>query len=186
MFGYRNFILSLFVAGAAFMVNTSAQARPPGGMEIDQRMLERAADELGLSDDVLKKVQDASYKAEVDSIDIRSKLERAHLEFKKLMSSDNPNKQEVLKLIEDTGHLEVQMKKNRVGLLLSVRALLSKEQRQKLKKMMRKKRKQQRGERREERRRSRQEGGSMDFDTSEHRSDQESSHGGRKNRQRRR
>ena len=99
------------------------------------------------------------------------------------MSSDNPNKQEVLKLIEDTGHLEVQMKKNRVGLLLSVRSLLSKEQRQKLKKLMRKERKKQRGERREKRRGQRQGGDSMDFDTS---NAQEKNRGGRGASQRRR
>ena len=171
MLGNNNFIVRTMVFTAAFTICTNAQARPQGGMEIDHKLLERAADDLGLSDDVLEKVKTASYEADRAAIEIRSKLDRARLDFQQMMSSDNPAEQKVLALVEEMGALETSMRKNRVGLLLKVRPLLTKEQRQKLKKLMRKERKRQRGERGEKRRQRREQrkgsGDPMNFDTGE-------------------
>ncbi|MDP7039412.1 MAG: hypothetical protein QGI45_09655 [Myxococcota bacterium] len=170
MLGNNNFIMRTMVFTAALIICTNVQARPQGGMEIDYKLLERAADDLGLSDDVLEKVKAASYEADRAAIEIRSKLDRARLDFQQMMSSDNPSEKKMMELVEEMGGLETNLRKNRIGLLLKVRPLLTKEQRKKLKKILRKERKRQRGERGEKRRQRRehkQGGGPMNFDTGE-------------------
>jgi Spy/CpxP family protein refolding chaperone len=70
------------------------------------------------------------------------------------MSADQPNEAAVFKMIEKTSALELKLKKNRVGLMLKIRKLLTREQWEKLE-LLQASRKAKRRERRKRRRRMR-------------------------------
>lgn len=95
-------------------------------------MVKKVGHELGLSDDQIKKIEDLIYQADKEKIDIQNELQKGRLEMQHLMSSDKPSEAAVFAQIEKVGAIQVKMKKNRVGLMLKVRAMLTPEQWEKL------------------------------------------------------
>jgi Spy/CpxP family protein refolding chaperone len=88
--------------------------------------------EIGLSDQQIEKVQGLRFKADREQVDIRSDLDKAHIDMQQLLSADKPNDAAVFTQIEKIGALEVQLKKNRIGLMLEVRKLMTPEQWEKI------------------------------------------------------
>jgi len=121
---------------------TSALARPgrgghgPGmGVGIlmrDPHFVEAYAKQLGLKDWQVKKIKDLVYNTQKKTIPLRAKMQSARLDLRRLMDADKPDRNKVLKQLEVVGGIEIQLKKSHIGLLLSVRSQLTREQRTKL------------------------------------------------------
>jgi len=99
-------------------------------------MIEKVAGELGLQEATLKKIRDLAYETEKKSIEFDSQLETAFLDLRRLMDADQPDEKKVMGQVDKIGALEIQLKKLHIKTLLSVREMLSPEQRQKLKQLM--------------------------------------------------
>ena len=99
-------------------------------------VIEAVAAELGLAGDVVAKIKEQVYRADKDVIKIRADLEAARLELRRLMDEDRTNAAQVMKQVEAVGGLETELRKNRVRLLLSVRELLTPEQRKNLQRVL--------------------------------------------------
>jgi Spy/CpxP family protein refolding chaperone len=130
---------------------TWAQPGPEDAPPVLKKLIMR---ELGLNDDQIKKIEDLTYRADREKLDIRHELQTARLDLQHLMSADQPNEAAVFSTIETISKLELKLKKNRVGLMLKIRKLLTRKQWEKLE-MFQARRKANRRERRERRRRLR-------------------------------
>ncbi len=110
---------------------------PHGGLHgreiIDPEMIEHVAGELGVDAKVIGQIKTLTYDANKEAIDIRADMQRAHLELRQLMDEPQPDLKKVMKQVEVVGGIETKLRKNRVQLMLSVHALLTPDQRSKLK-----------------------------------------------------
>jgi Spy/CpxP family protein refolding chaperone len=126
-------VLSMAVLGM-FLLPALALAEPPplAGPPLAGKKLMH---EIGLSDQQIEKVQELSLKADREQIDIRADLDKAHLDMRQLLSADKPDQKAVFAQIEKIGALEIRMKKNRIGLMLEVRKLMTPAQWEKIEKI---------------------------------------------------
>jgi Spy/CpxP family protein refolding chaperone len=87
---------------------------------------------LGLDGKQIKKIDDLTYRADREKLDIRHEIEKNRLDLEQLMSADKPNEAAIFSKLEKISALELKLKKNRIGLMLKVRAILTAEQWDKL------------------------------------------------------
>lgn len=99
-------------------------------------LLERAATEIGLDDETLSKIKGILYEANRAHIEQRAQIRRTHLDLRRELDKDQPDATQVMKLVEEAGRLETDARKNRIQMLLDVRALLTTEQHKRLRQMM--------------------------------------------------
>jgi Spy/CpxP family protein refolding chaperone len=88
--------------------------------------------ELGLNAGQIQKIEELTYRADREKLDIHHELQKARLDLQHLMSTDQPNEAKVFSQLEKISKLELKMKKNRVGLMLKIRKLLTREQWEKM------------------------------------------------------
>lgn len=125
--------LAIALAGPA-----RAQERNPGGKSdgggniFRPEIIGAMATELGLSESVLKKIKDKVYESDREQINLHAGVKAARLDLRRLMDADEPNVAKVMGLVEAVGKAETKVKQNRVRLMLSIRGLLTKEQRTRL------------------------------------------------------
>lgn len=105
--------------------------------ELNLRLLERSAEQLGLDEATLDRIKTRVYEAEKTGIDLKARLELAKLDLRRALDDDETAKAEVMKRIDDVGRLETELRKHQVGLMIDVRAMLTPEQREALRKMTR-------------------------------------------------
>ena len=146
----------LLAIGLLFPLTASAKK---GGLRI--KAIERAAAELGIDDDTLGQIKEIMYTGRRGGVDLRAELERARIDLHELMDQDAPDRSAVMGAIERVGKLHIKMKQHRVGVMLSVRALLTPEQRRGLRSFMEKRRRHRKGKQRRKERRKR--GGPDEF-----------------------
>lgn len=108
-----------------------ALAQPEPG-EVPPVVKKKVLRELGVDSEQIKKIEELAYRADREKLDIKHELQKAHLDLQHLMSADQPNEAAVFKMIEKISGLELKLKKNRVGLMLKIRKLLTREQWEKL------------------------------------------------------
>lgn len=128
-------LVSLFVLIAPAAAQPGRRGGPPAEMNL--RMLERAADRLGLDEATLDRIKLRVYEAEKVGIDLKAKFELAKLELRRALDADTADKAAVMGRIEEVGRLETELRKHQVGLMMDVHAMLTPEQRTKLKQMTR-------------------------------------------------
>jgi len=87
---------------------------------------------LGLNNKQIKKIDDLTYRADREKLDLRHEMEKARLDLEQLMSAEKPNEAAIFSKLEKISELELKLKKNRIGLMLKVRAILTPEQWEKL------------------------------------------------------
>lgn len=110
-------------------------------------MLERHADELGIDDATLQKL-DATVEQNRDALKaLRTDAKTARKAVREAMKADNPDKTQVLRLIEQAGQAKIALEQQRAVVMLDLRAQLSPAQRDAIK-AHREARKAERGERR--------------------------------------
>ena len=112
----RSLLFSLaLLMGAAFVLPGQALARKGDrGAKLKLRMLERSADRLGLDDATLRQIKDRVYEAEKRGIELKSQLELAKLELRRVLDQDAPDKAEAMQRIEDVGETDDPREQRRV------------------------------------------------------------------------
>ncbi len=138
-------IVSTLAALALFSAPLAVSAKSPAMMK---KVLK---EKVGLTDKQIEQIQQLQYKADREKLDIRHEIQKARLDMQQLMQADRPDKLKVFAKIEKVGDLEVKLKKNRIGLMLEIRKLVTSEQWQKME-MLHAERKMKRSERRKHRR----------------------------------
>jgi len=134
-------IVSTLAALALCSAPLAVSAKPPAMMK---KVLK---EKVGLTDKQIEQIQQLQYKADREKLDIRHEIQKARLDMQQLMQADRPDKLKVFAKIEKVGDLEVKLKKNRIGLMLEIRKLVTSEQWQKME-MLHAERKMKRRERR--------------------------------------
>jgi len=107
------------------------------GMFMNLKLLERAADKINLDESTLEAIKEKVYQGKKEAIELEARLKSQKLDLHRELDRPNPNRSRVMNLIEDVGSLKMKLKKQRVGLMLDVRAMLTPAQIKELKKMKR-------------------------------------------------
>ncbi len=93
------------------------------------------AEKIGLTDVQRDTLAEIFYSTEEDMISLKSELERQKLKLRRLLSQENPDEKEILKVAERIGEIRKDMKKRELREVLAVRKVLTKEQWNKLRKI---------------------------------------------------
>jgi Spy/CpxP family protein refolding chaperone len=98
--------------------------------------VESLAVQLGVDAKTLQKIKDLVYAANKEAIDLRADLQRGHLDLREMLDQDQPDAAKVMAKVDTLTASEGKMRKNRIQLLLSVRALLTPPQRTQLRQLL--------------------------------------------------
>ena len=99
--------------------------------------LEEKIDALNLDDATRTAIHKAIDEGRVAQDDMRSQLRKAHQDLRAMLQQDNPTEAQVLAQAEVIGGLETEQRKQALHTLLTIRALLTPEQRASLREAMR-------------------------------------------------
>jgi hypothetical protein len=103
-------------------------ALPPPAYGIPPHVVEK----LGLSKDLVEKIQDMTFDSNEQLITLEADLKRAQLALDKLLRSQNPSESAVMQQVETVGRAETAVRKNRISLMLQIKRLLGPDTWQKL------------------------------------------------------
>ena len=117
-------------------LTTSAWARAPRQGSDRMSRLEEKIDALNLDDATRTALHKAIDEGRVAQDDMRSQLRKARRDLRTLLQQDSPDEAQVLAQSEVIGGLETNQRKQALHTLLTVRALLTPEQRANLKETM--------------------------------------------------
>jgi Spy/CpxP family protein refolding chaperone len=118
-------------------LTTSTWARGPRHGFDRMTRLEEKIDALNLDDATRTAIHEAIDKGRGAQDDIRSQLQKARQDLRAMLRQDTPNNDQVLAQAEVVGGLETEQRKQALHTWLSVRALLTPEQRASLREAMR-------------------------------------------------
>ena len=120
-----------------FFVTTSgsAWARGPGGMKHQGPALEEVAVELGLDDNTIATLKEIRREARDATMEIKFEIKKLKVAMRDLLDEESPNESQVMRLIEEMGKLEIEVRKTKIGALIKARGLLTSEQRAMFKKL---------------------------------------------------
>ena len=141
---------AILLLAFGLLIPLNASAKKGGGFKI--KAIERAAGELGIDDETLSRIKSIMYEGRRGGVDLRAQLEKARIDLHERMDQADPDRAQVMAAIERLGKLQIKMKQHRAGIMLSVRALLTPEQRRGLKAFMEKKRRNRKGNKRRQKR----------------------------------
>ena len=108
----------------------------PGREAMNGEGVEQVAAELGVAPQTLAQIKTLIYNANKEAIDLRADLQRAHLDLGQQLDQDKPDAKKIMQTADQIGAAESKLRKNRLQLLLSVRDLLTPEQRTKLQQIL--------------------------------------------------
>jgi Spy/CpxP family protein refolding chaperone len=94
--------------------------------------LERHADRLGLSDEVIAQMQSVAAAARAAEETDRSQQDDLRTEIRSLVEAEPVDSDAIMALVDEAGALETAAKKRRLTSLLEIRAMLTAEQREQL------------------------------------------------------
>jgi Spy/CpxP family protein refolding chaperone len=135
-YGLALVLASLALAGV-LSLTTSAWARAPRQGFDRMTRLEEKIDALNLDDATRTAIHKAMDEGRVARDDIRSQLRKARQDLRAMLQQDNPAEAQVLAQSEVIGGLETKQHKQALHTLLTIRALLTPEQRASLREAMR-------------------------------------------------
>ena len=118
-------------------LTTSTWARGPRHGFDRMTRLEEKIDALNLDDATRTAIHEAIDKGRGAQDDIRSQLQKARQDLRAMLRQDTPNHDQVLAQAEVVGGLETEQRKQALHTWLTVRALLTPEQRASLREAMR-------------------------------------------------
>ena len=131
-------IAAIAIASALLFVSTSgsAWARGPGGMGKHQGpMFEEAAAELGLDDNTVAALKEIRREARDAIMEIKFEIKKLKVTMHDLLDEETPNESQIMRLIEEMGKLEIEVRKTRTRALIKARSYLTVEQRATFKKL---------------------------------------------------
>jgi Spy/CpxP family protein refolding chaperone len=142
----RVYFTMVSLAMALLIPSIASAKKGPGGFRLGQ--IERAAESLGIEAETVSQIKKIMYDGRRTGVDLRANLEKAKIDLHERLNQRSPNRAEVMTSIERLGALKTKAKKHRVGIMLSIRALLTPEQQKGLRKLMKEKRGRRKGKRR--------------------------------------
>ena len=98
---------------------------PPG-------LVLRLAPQAGLRDDQTAKIRQDLFDTNLRVVDLESKATKSRLEIERLLSAAQPDQNALFAQVEEPAKAGVEIKKQRLGLMLRVREILTPEQRKQL------------------------------------------------------
>ena len=131
-------IAAIAIATSMLLVTTSgsAFARGPGGMGKHQGpALEEAAAELGLDDNTVAALKEIRREARDAVMEIKFEIKKLKVTMHDLLDEETPNESQIMRLIEEMGKLEIEVRKTRTRALIKARGYLTTEQRAMFKQM---------------------------------------------------
>ncbi|MFT3840619.1 MAG: periplasmic heavy metal sensor [Myxococcaceae bacterium] len=84
----------------------------------------QVAQKLGIPQETVKKVQQLGFDSQDQLINLEADLKRAQLDLERTLAGTNPDESQVMLKLEQVSKAELQVKKNRVGLMLKIRKQL--------------------------------------------------------------
>lgn len=117
------------VAGVALAQPPFGGPRPGGGP--DRFTAEHAA-QLGLDDQTREAIDEIVDESRKRAREIRGELRGLHQQMQELLAQESPDEAAVMRQAEAIGQAETELHKHRLGTLISIRALLTDEQRAEL------------------------------------------------------
>lgn len=124
------------------------------------QVLQHVSQELKLDAATTKKLEDIAYQSQVSMTRQQAEIKVQKMELKRLLDQDRPEERDVLRQVEALNKLELDLRKQRISTMLTMRSHLTPDQRQKLK-AMHEERMKERGERRGQGRGGKHGGGRM-------------------------
>ncbi|MFC1851258.1 Spy/CpxP family protein refolding chaperone [candidate division CSSED10-310 bacterium] len=116
-----------------------AQEKPFQGREhksgMEYLLLKHHASELGISDQQLESIKQLSLNAEKEMIRIKADKKIIELDFHAEMDTDKPDKKKISGLLDKINDLEGKIKKEKVLMLIDIKAVLTPEQMTKIKEL---------------------------------------------------
>jgi protein CpxP len=106
--------------------------RGPHGPPPIERVLERHADELGLSAEIRASIRTIAAKARQDQRPASEQLRALHEQMRAFLDAESPKVDDVMQWADRIGAAETELRKQRLRTMMEIRALLTPEQRQKL------------------------------------------------------
>jgi Spy/CpxP family protein refolding chaperone len=137
----RGIALVLLAAGLALTPGLAAQARPgggphgpggPGDPSGPGRWIERHAEALDLDEATLAKIEAVVGASREEAERIRAEHHAAREAMRALLDQDAPDRAAVMRQAEALGAIDTRRHKQRLATMLDIRALLTPEQRTKL------------------------------------------------------
>lgn len=108
-----------------------AQAGQFGHMTAQWLVKPEISQELNLTPEQVKKLEQIDLEAEKASIEVDAKLKQSRLEMQQAMREDKPDRGAIMKQVEAAGQLLTEKQKLEVGRMLDIKAVLTPEQAQK-------------------------------------------------------
>ncbi len=99
------------------------------------KILHERSEELGLSPGTLQEIDKIQTSSQDATKDLRKKTWDAREELRAMLDQETPNQEAIMKKVDDIEKLEADKQRQRVSSVLAVQALLTKEQRAKLKEL---------------------------------------------------
>ena len=127
-------ILAALVA-ATLTLPTAAQAWRGGAPHGPDRCIARHADELGVDDATVAKIEEIVAASREEAKPLHDAVRAARDEMRALLDADQPDEAAVMAQSDKVSAATAAMHKHRLATLLKIRALLTPEQRDKLKEM---------------------------------------------------
>lgn len=82
------------------------------------------AAKIGIPQDMLQRIKEMSLDANEALIPLEADLKRVHLALQRLLAATTPDERAVMQKLEAASQAELAIRKNRMGLMLHIRALL--------------------------------------------------------------
>jgi Spy/CpxP family protein refolding chaperone len=98
---------------------------------------QRARTALGLSDEQANRLRQVMVEAEKSALKTRADLGVRQIELRELLRADSPDRDAVLKKVQEISALRGELMKQRIDSMLSAKSILTPEQQQKLRTFMR-------------------------------------------------
>ena len=130
-------VFAILALTGVLSLTTSAWARAPRYGFDRMSRLEEKIDALNLDDATHTAIHKAIEDGLVAQGDIRSQLRKARQDLRAMLQQDNPNEAQVVAQSEVIGGLVTEQRKHELHTLLTVRSLLTAEQRASLREAMR-------------------------------------------------
>jgi Spy/CpxP family protein refolding chaperone len=137
----KNYLIK--IGAAAFIICLLTQAgwagrRDKRGGHFKWLKNPEVVKELGLTETQQKKIKDVIFESLKKAIQLRAEKKILRLELKHIMGNDNPDKNQIYKLVEKAGEKHTALMKNRIDTKLKTKEILTPKQIKKLKEIKRK------------------------------------------------
>tara|TARA_B100001093_G_scaffold481945_1_gene513137 strand:- start:151 stop:516 length:366 start_codon:yes stop_codon:yes gene_type:complete len=87
---------------------------------------------LGVDEAIQTKIKSVVFESRKKTIGLKAKRDEQRLELEQMMSVSEPERSAVMQMIEQIGQTTIAMRKLRVGTMLTIRSMLTPEQRTEL------------------------------------------------------